>query len=144
MDLGHKKVVPIGDLLLIFQSRCDVRNPSVMTNSQRQQALTRNEKNILIFMVQIFNRFKADCCCSFVGGQSQAVDMMCLFLTRWTTKWSCCRTAGVNCSSLTMFSGRWCMPRRAPSYWSLASRWVGWNHTSSCLHPFLHPAPQGT
>lgn len=60
------------------------------------------------------------------------------FLTRWTTKWSCCRTAGANSSSLTMFSGRWCMPRRAPSYWSPASRWVVWNHA------FSHCSPWGT
>lgn len=58
-------------------------------------------------------------------------DLMCffiIFLTRWTTRWSFCRTVGVNFSFSTMSSGRWYMPRRAPSYWSQASRWVDETH----------------
>lgn len=56
-------------------------------------------------------------------------------LTRWTTKWSCCRTAGANSSSLTTFSGRWSTPRRAQSYWSPVSRWVVFFATRLCFAP---------
>lgn len=58
------------------------------------------------------------------GNREVSKYSKCFCLTRWTTKWSCCRTAGANSSSLTTFSGRWSTPRRAPSYWSPVSRWV--------------------
>lgn len=53
------------------------------------------------------------------------------------TRWSCCRTAGVNSSSSTTFSGRWCTPRKAPSCWSQASRWVGKIKSSLPFSPLL-------
>lgn len=69
------------------------------------------------------------------GWKSSSWTDVCVFLTRWTTRWSCCRTAGVNSSSSTTSFGRWCTPRRAPSYWSLASRWVGY---TPLLKPFSY------
>lgn len=71
------------------------------------------------------------------GWKSSSWTDVCVFLTRWTTRWSCCRTAGVNSSSSTTSFGRWCTPRRAPSYWSLASRWVGYTPLLKTLFLFL-------